>query len=121
MEKEVIGFLISQNPLAKYKQVIEKKSTKRIGELFIEDVGATHVLVGIISNKKIIKTKKNNDEMAFITMFDETGSIEAVIFPKTYEKLKHLLLINQAIICKGKINDKDGTITILIDQAVKLD
>lgn len=120
MEKEVIGFLITQNPLSKFKNIIEKKTTKKIGELTKDDIGKTHVLVGLISSKKIIKTKKNNAEMAFITIFDETGSVECIVFPKLYERIKDILTLNQVIILKGTVNDKDDRISIIIDNAMKL-
>lgn len=120
MEKEVIGFLINKDQLARFKAIIDKKTTKKIGELNKGDDGKTHILVGIISSKKLIKTKKNNDEMAFATIYDETGSAEAVIFPKLFQKIKQILIINQVIILKGKISNKDDKLSIIVDNAVKL-
>jgi DNA polymerase-3 subunit alpha len=120
MEKEVIGFLISKNPLAKFKNIIDKKATKRIGEITKEDIGKTHILVGVISGKKIIKTKKDNNEMAFLTLYDETGSIESIVFPKLYAKMKESLGVNQALIIKGKVNEKEDQLSVIIDNAMKL-
>lgn len=120
MEKEVIGFLISKNPLDKFKNIIEKKSTKRIGEINKEDAKKTHILVGLISSRKIIKTKKDNQEMAFITLFDETGSIEAVFFPRTFAKLKDFIKINNVIILKGTVADRDDRVSILVENAMLL-
>ncbi|MBI3619874.1 DNA polymerase III subunit alpha [Candidatus Roizmanbacteria bacterium] len=121
MEKEVIGFLITKNPLLKYKAVIDKKITKKIGDIHPEDVNATLVLAGIVSGKKIIKTKKNNAEMSFLNLFDETGAIELIAFPRIYAQLKDILAINRVIILKGKINDRDGRLSVIIDNAVALD
>ena len=121
MEKEVIGFLISKNPLLKFGNLIRKKITKKIGDINQEDVDKTHILAGIVSGKKIIKTKKDSYEMAFINFFDETGSIECVVFPKLFIRLKEILAINRVILLKGKINDRDGRLSVLIDNAVDLD
>ncbi len=120
MEKEVIGFLISQNPLAKHKDIIQKKITKQIGLITQEDRKKTHVLAGIINAKKIIKTKKDNSEMAFISIFDETGSIELIIFPRLYSRIKDFLFINQPILLKGAVEEKDGRINVIVENAVKL-
>lgn len=120
IEREVIGFLITKNPLSKFRKIIREKTTKRIGELGAEDVDKTHVLVGVISRKKIIKTKKNNNEMAFIQIFDETGSVEAVVFPKVYARIKETLNVNQVIILKGNINQRDRRISVIVDQAMRL-
>ena len=58
--------------------------------------------------------------MAFINMFDETGSLEGVIFPRTFSKLRDIFQINKVILVKGKVNDRDGRLSILIDNAVQL-
>ena len=120
MEKEVIGFLISKNPLVKFADIIKKKASKKIGDLDKDDVNKVLVLVGTISGKKIIKTKKSNEEMAFLTVFDETGSVEVVVFPRTYKQHEEILLINQVIILKGKITDKDERTAMLLERAMKL-
>jgi len=120
MEKEVIGFLITKNPLAKFKKIIDAKVTKKIGEINKEEANKIHIVAGIISARKVIKTKKDNSDMAFITMFDETGSVEAVFFPRTYAKLKNMIAIGNVIILKGKVADRDDRISILVENAVLL-
>jgi len=121
MEKEVIGFLITKNPLSNFKNIIAKKTNKKIGELNNGDIGKNLILAGIVSSRKITKTKKDNHEMAFITLFDETGSVEVVVFPKIYNKLKELIAINHVLMIKGTINDRDGKITVLMDNGVDLE
>ena len=53
--------------------------------------------------------------MAFVTLEDETGNIEAVVFPKTYERMAPLIAENKVIYVEGKINIREGTPSILID------
>jgi len=120
MEKEVIGFLISRNPLAPFAEIIETKATKHIGEITKGDDKKSMVLVGVISGKKIIRTKKDNKEMAFITLYDDTGTIEAVFFPKSFEKLKSIIEVNQVILAKGTAAEREDAMSFLIDNAVKL-
>lgn len=120
-EKEVIGFLITKNPLAPYENIISRKVNKRIGELTQEDVNKTFIMAGVISGKKVVKTKKDNSEMAFLNIYDETGSTEMVAFPKTYAKLRSILEMNKPILFKGKVNDRDGMIAIMLDNAVNLE
>ena len=43
----------------------------------------------LIHKCKNIRTKKNNSQMAFLSLEDETGQIEAVVFPKAYEDYKN--------------------------------
>ncbi len=120
MEKEVIGFLISRNPLAPFATIIAEKATKRIGEITKADDKKMMVLVGVISGKKIIRTKKDNKEMCFITLYDDTGTIEAVFFPKSFEKLKSIITLNQVILAKGTGAEREDSMSFLIDNVVKL-
>ncbi len=121
MEREVIGFLIGKNPMAKYKDIIEKKTTKKIGEVTIQDSEKSLILAGIISGRKIVKTKKNNEEMAILQVFDESGTIELVVFPRSYIILKSFLNINKIIMFKGKVNEREGRIGIILENAVDLE
>lgn len=121
MEREVIGFLIGKNPLLKFANLISKKSTHKIGEIDATDVGKSVVVAGILSGKKALKTKKDNSEMAIIQIFDETGNIEVVVFPKTFAKLKQILAINRIIMLKGKVNDRDSRLSIIMENAIDLE
>jgi len=121
MEREVIGFLIGKNPLLKFQKIIDKKVTKKIGEITIDDVNKPLIIAGIISGKKALKTRKDNSEMAVITVFDETGSIEIVVFPKSFEKLRSILMINRVVMLKGKVNDREGRLGLIMENAVDLE
>lgn len=121
MEREVIGFLIGKNPLIKFSQIIKEKTNKKIAEINNNDIGKNIIIAGIVSGKKVIKTKKDNHEMAIIQIFDETGSIELVAFPKIYSNLKSILNINRILLLKGKVNDREGRLTIILDNAVDLE
>ncbi len=121
MERDVIGFLIGKNPLSKFSGIIEKKTTKKIGDITMEDVGKTVILAGLVSGKKSLKTRKDNHEMAVIQVFDETGNVEVVVFPKTYTNLKSILMINKIIMFKGKVNERENRLNVVMENAVDLE
>ncbi len=120
MEREVIGFSITKNPLSQFKSIIEKKVERKIGELSAEDVGKTYIIAGNVSRVKHVTTKKNNDEMAFVTLFDETGAIDVVVFPRLFRSTKPIWLANTVVMLKGKVDTKDDQITMIVDNAVDL-
>ena len=120
-EKEVIGFLITKNPMDKHQEIIAQKITKRIGEIDHDDNEKVVIVAGIISGLKVVLTKKNNEEMAFIQLSDSTGALEAIAFPKTYAKLRTMCTSNSVILAKGKITERDGQYSLIIDKAVNLD
>jgi len=121
MERRIIGFLISKNPLSRYKEIIERKISKNIGDILETDVGKSLILAGIVNGKKVVKTKKDNQEMAILTVYDQTGTIDLIAFPKTYVKLKSILQINRVILFKGKVDQKEGGLTIILENAVDLE
>ncbi len=120
LEKEAIGFLLVQNPLKKYTDIIEKKVTKYINDITNDDTNKTYVFACIVSSGKVIKTKKDNSDMFFCNLNDGTGSIEAVVFPKTYAHMKTILKDHTILLLRGKITERNGEQSILIDNAVDL-
>src|SRR3989344_4238905 len=112
LEKEVFGFSLKRSALSNYKAVIDKKITVKIGEIVPDDEGKTYIIAGTISAIKVVKTKKDNHEMIFVTIYDETGSIEMVVFPKTYGRTKELWQDNEVILTKGTISQKDRGLSL---------
>ena len=58
--------------------------------------------------------------MAFVSLYDETGSIECIVFPKTYALSPKLWQDSIPILFKGKVDQKDDEISIIIEKAVDL-
>jgi len=85
------------------------------------DVSKALILAGIINGKRVLKTKKDNQEMAILTVYDQTGTIEIVVFPKVYAKLKSILQINRIILFKGQVNSRDGRLGVIMENAVDLE
>ena len=121
MEKEVIGFLITQNPFQRFRSIIDKKVNKKIGDLHEDDINKVYIFAGVVSGSKIIKTKKDNAEMSFLNIYDETGSSELVAFPKTFMAHRSILAMNKILLFKAKVNEKEGTLTLLLEKAVDLE
>lgn len=120
-EREVVGFSISKNPLLQYKTIIDKKVDRKIGELSEADANTSRIIAGNISRIKQVITKKNNDEMAFVTVFDETGTIDVVVFPRLYRTTKAMWTPNKVVMIKGTVGMKEDTITMVVEQAVDLE
>lgn len=120
MEREIIGFSITKNPLAQFKKIIDQKITKKIGEIVADDTEKTHIIAGTISRMKKIITKKDSKEMIFATLFDETGSIEVIVFPRLYASTKSIWTSNAVILAKGRVDAKDDRLHLLAENAVDL-
>ena len=68
------------------------------------------VIGGIITEKKI-KYTKNDQVMAFLTIEDMTGSVEVIVFPRTYEESSEILNEDARVFLQGRVSleeEKDG-------------
>ena len=92
-ELECFGFYISNHPVTTYRN--KYQDTIKIIDLNKYFNRITSALV-MVDKVKAIKTKKNED-MAFITASDETGSMDFIFFPRVY---KSNMNISKGDICK---------------------
>lgn len=68
----------------------------------------------LIEKIKITKTK-SNELMALLKVSDLTGRFEVAIFPKVYPNLKDRLILNTPLLLIGKVADKNGEKTMVVD------
>jgi len=53
--------------------------------------------------------------MAILQIEDLTGQAEAVVFPKPYERLNSLLIVDASLIIWGKVDRKDDQTQLLVE------
>ncbi len=124
-EKEVSGLFLSGHPLENYREVIRQFGSTTIQKLLTdENEGLDNqkvILVCIIVNVKY-HTTKSNDMMAFISIEDLTGSLEALIFPKVLMEANELVKENSPVILQGRISVKEEEEPkILVDAVLSAD
>ncbi len=107
MENETAGMYFSGHPMDDYTLFAERVRADRIGAILFNDSGAYTdgkkvCVVGVVMRVKTQLTK-NNKTMAFITIEDRYGSIEAVVFPNVYERFGFYLGETSVVIAKMRI------------------
>jgi DNA polymerase-3 subunit alpha len=120
-EKELLGLFISDHPIKSLRPKIEKWTTPIISlTKNTNDSAQRHIVIaGIISTmKKFITSSKQT--MLFIKVEDESGSMEAIVFPKTMQALPDLWEENKTVLIGGHLTDKDGVPKIIVDIAHEL-
>ncbi|MBU4210510.1 DNA polymerase III subunit alpha [Patescibacteria group bacterium] len=116
LEKELIGIYISENPIKKLLDQYQSFSSQKIIKIIEKPNFNQKIKLAVIINRnKIIRTRKNNSQMAFVTIEDETAKIEAIVFPKTFEQYKDLIIEDKIILVEGKLNERNEEISLIIE------
>ncbi len=110
-EKEVLGFYVSGHPLNAYKKELKNRVVK-IKDLIDRKSGDKVKIAGVISSKKMKKTKRGNT-MAILNIQDETGIIDVRAFPDKMEDLS-VLDEDRIVIVEGtiEINEEQETVSM---------
>lgn len=114
-EKELLGIYVSDNPFSKLLKKYQSDSAPKIGDLETYSNQQQIEIWAVIGQIRYTKTRKDNRQMAFLTLGDQTGKIEAVVFPTVFEKVKHLLQEDNVVLISGKISQSDDNLSIIID------
>ena len=121
LEKEFLGFYLTAHPLEPLRNVLSLSEVTKIADIISSSVGDRVTIGGIIVSVKKIMTKANNSEMAFCKIEDFTGTIEVVVFPKTYQRVYALIVPDSIVYISGKVDEKENQMTILSDDVRVVD
>ncbi len=120
LEKEALGFYISGHPLERFHAVLQKfASTDTVAVNEVPDKSVVRI-GGTISGIKRTRTKKG-DLMAFITLEDMNGALEAVVFPKEYEAFGGLLVEDMPVLIQGEIQQEENGCKLLTNMIVRME
>ncbi len=124
-EKELLGFYVSGHPLGEYSGMIDLYSTTSTLELkSLEEVNETPVRMGgIIAGLEIKASKKDGAKFAVINFEDLIGTIECVVFGRTYREFENLIELNRPVFIEGVASSKDegGDKKITIYKVMSMD
>ena len=119
LEYEELGIMLSDNPLRYKKDLLDKYHVVTTTEAK-ESYQQVNV-AGIVSNVKIIKSRKNNTTMAFVKLFDEVDEIEITVFSRVYEQCFSLLEKNKILLIKGRYDRKQEKESFIADEVSLLE
>ena len=111
-ERFALGFNLKFDIFKQYSYLKKKFKTVDVNDLI---VGKNVNVMCIVDRIKVIKTKKG-DEMAFLVLSDDSGTVDATLFPKTYLDVKGKIEIGKLSICEGKVEKREEKIQIVINR-----
>jgi len=119
-EKESLGFYISGHPLNRYEELLGKFTNTNA--MLIHDIkdGGVVRIGGIVTNAKVIKTKKG-DLMAFVMIEDMNGFVEAVVFSSVYSSASDQLFEDNPVIIEGRVQKDEKSAKIIAETIIPID
>ena len=104
-EKKVLGIYLTTHPVVLFRNKIQAPLVL-VGHM-IENINQNILAVLCIEKIKTIRDKKGAN-MCFLTCYDETGSIDCVLFSDQYERYKVFLKKGNMVLVRGKVTFRNA-------------
>ena len=105
-EKETLGIFVSGHPLADVAEALARTGAMPIKDLRgLEDDSPARI-AGLVTAVRRTLTKAQQ-QMLFATIEDMTGSIECIVFPKTYPQLQGAFIEDAIVIVNGRVRSRE--------------
>jgi DNA polymerase III subunit alpha len=117
LEKEVLGLYLSDHPVSIYE-----RDLFIFGAVPLSSLGEEKKVVSIgiyITGIKKIRTKKG-EAMAFLTVSDSSGEMEAVVFPAVYNRNMSLLKQGIMLVVEAKVENRSDAKQLIIQSAMEI-
>lgn len=119
LEYETLGLMLSGTPLKYKKDLLKKyKDLVTIYELTITNKRNIH-LACVVRNVNVVRTKRGQ-QMAFVSVYDESGELEVVVFSRQFTLYQGLLEKNNLLRIKGTLDDK-GDLNLIANEIYRLE
>ncbi len=110
MEKETTGIYLSGHPMDDYRAILKNTRVVPIGRLMEEENGYQDdqiiSVAGIVQSVKM-KTTRNNSMMAYVTVEDDTASMEMLAFSNVLSQYGGYLKENLPVVVTGRLSLRD--------------
>lgn len=116
LEKELLGFYVSDHPLKIAQQARQVLSPISLSDLAEHGKRTTISSIIMLTDVKPHLTKKG-DRMAFVQLEDLSGQAEGVVFPESYKRIGDLIQTDARLIVWGKVDKRDEQIQLIIEDA----
>ncbi len=123
-EKGVLGFYVSSHPLDRWGQEIQTFSSTSVAGVRTLRADAKVIVGGMLTRVRqtLVKTGRSmGKKMAMITIEDQTGQIEGVIFSEGYAKFDHLLQPDRIVFLEGDVDRRREEPSIRINRVLPVE
>ncbi len=120
MEKEVLGFYVSGHPLRPWQKAMEAHGCVPLATLPEQADGVKVTVAGMLAGMKQVRTRSGGT-MAFLTLEDQTGQVEVVVFPRVLSACARLLQNDKPLLVRGRLQNQEEEVKLLADEVLLLE
>src|ERR1700682_1120915 len=106
-EKELLGLYLSDHPLRRIEQELHAKVDTYANQVTPDMEDYEVRIGGVIKAVRPILTKSGK-AMAFVQLEDLTATIEVIVFTRLFEESRALLLSDNVVIVRGKVDARSA-------------
>ncbi|HZD56056.1 MAG TPA: DNA polymerase III subunit alpha [Anaerolineales bacterium] len=113
-ERELIGLYVSDHPLNPVMEALIQVITHLSGQLSEAGPNERVRVAGIVSRIRPHQTKTGKS-MGFVTLEDLQGTVELVVFPRTWDRFRDLLEFDKVVVAEGRVDVEGAEPKVLVD------
>ena len=116
MEKDTTGLYLTGHPMDEYRALARRHRASPIGQILLDfddpngprtyQDGQRVTITGIVGSVKT-KTTRNNSLMAYVTLEDDTGTMEMLVFSRTLGDCGPYLKEGAPLLAEGRLSVRD--------------
>ena len=116
MEKETTGLYLTGHPMDEYRELVKRLKAAPIGAILADfdreggpvtyQDGQRVTIAGVVSASRT-RTTRNNTLMAYVTLEDDSGSMEMLVFSRALGESGPYLKENVPLLAEGRISVRD--------------
>lgn len=112
LEYEILGYMVSAHPL----ELITLPQGVTPACDMQQRLGRRVRMIGWAISSKLVRTKNNGRYMKFMSFEDLTGTFEATLFPRTYQRVAPLTLTHGPYLLEGRVENQTGTFSLIVEK-----
>ena len=107
------GLSLKQHPTALLRERLADRGVRPASHLEEAPAGARVTVAGIVLCRQRPGTA---GRIVFVTLEDETGTANLVVFPSVQKRCRRALLTARLMVCRGRLEKEQGVIHVIADR-----
>ena len=110
------GLSLKHHPVALLRRRLDERGVLSAKDLDRLSDGDRTAVAGIV----LTRQRPGKGIVMFVTLEDETGTANLVVFPSVYENQRRDTLASRLMLCRGKVQKVDGVIHVIAERVTSL-